>query len=368
MNCDCGEAHNHKMKFYVLTSSKMPALRRHIDPEYSNIPKSQLVVVINSLSDAHIEAATEWCEEEGIEYHITESNGTPAYGKNRMLELFSESDNDYMVMIDGDDYLTPHGVYMYQAVAEQHNPPQAICLKNQISTMADYELMAEKGVNHTTLRLEDIPYKVIQFFTANWDSIRKSDVVGNLRAMGCTQEMAEKQGKWHHEFYRLQEKYCEANEAHCRVTWVGKEAAKTRFPEHLIVGEDTIFYFELKHRHVTEDLDIRCNDEMQPTYIYDQRTPGTVFNEVNQGKDWAWMEKYNNEVYKMEEEGNIQQLDLPLLTVDYPYPYSPNVLKFGTNGQFEYFNGEEKGLIDLPNNSSEKSLHNAYERLTKFYK
>jgi len=271
-------------------------------------------------------------------------------------------------MIDGDDYLTPHGVYMYQAVAEQHNPPQAICLKNQISTMADYELMSEKGINPTTLRLEDIPYRVIQFFTADWDSIRRSDVVGNLRKMGCTKEMAKKQGAWHQEFYRIQEKYCEADEAHCRVTWVGREAAKSRFPEHLIVGEDTIFYFNLKHRHVTEGLDIKCNDEMQPTYVYDQRTPGTVFNEVDQGRDWTWMEKYNNEVYKMEEQGEIQHLDLPLLTVDYPYPYSPNVLKFGTNGQFEYSNGEEPGFIDLPNNSSQKSLNNAYERLTKFYK
>jgi hypothetical protein len=368
MNCDCGQAHNHKLKFYVLTSNGLPALRRHIDPEYSNIPKSQLVVVINSLSETYIQAATEYCEEEGLEYYITESNGTPARGKNSVLDLFLESDNDYMVMIDGDDFLTPHGVYMYQAVAEQHNPPQAICLKNQISTIADYELMAEKGINHTTLKLEDVPYRVIQFFTANWDSVRKADVVGNLRKMGCTKELAKKQGAWHHEFYRLQEKYCEDSEAHCRVTWVGKEAAKTRFPEHLTVGEDTIFYFKLKHRHVTEGLDIRCNDEMQPTYIYDQRTPGTVFNEVNRGKDWAWMEKYNDEVHKMEKEGKIQQFDLPLLTVDYSYPYSPNVLKFGTNGQFEYFNGEERGFIDLPNNSSEKSLHNAYERLTEFYK
>lgn len=368
MNCDCGEAHNHKLKFYVLTSSKLPALRRHIDPKFSNIPKNQLVVVINSLSESYIDAASEWCEEEGIEYYITESNGTPARGKNSVLELFLESDNDYMVQIDGDDYLTPHGVYMYQAVAEQHNPPQAICLKNQISTMADYELMAEKGINHTTLKLEDVPYRVIQFFTADWDSIRKSDVVTNLIEMGCDEETAIKQGKWHHEFYRLQEKYCDGNEAHCRVTWLGREAAKTRFPEHLIVGEDTIFYYDLKHKHFTEGLDIQCNDETQPTYIYDQRTPGTVFNEVNQGKDWTWMNKYNNHVHKMEKEGTISEGDLPLLKVDYPYPYSPNVLKFGTNGQFSYNNGLEEGFIDLPNNSSEKSLHNAYERLTKFYK
>ena len=43
------------MRFYVLTSSNYKALLRHNDPEYSNIPKDETVVVINSLDNEYIE-------------------------------------------------------------------------------------------------------------------------------------------------------------------------------------------------------------------------------------------------------------------------------------------------------------------------
>ena len=44
-----------KLKFYVLTSRDFKALLRHNSPEYSNIPKEDTVIVINSLSKAYEE-------------------------------------------------------------------------------------------------------------------------------------------------------------------------------------------------------------------------------------------------------------------------------------------------------------------------
>ena len=42
-----------------------------------------------------------------------------------MLEIFLESDNNYCVMVDGDDFLTPHGVWMYKNLESLDNTPDA---------------------------------------------------------------------------------------------------------------------------------------------------------------------------------------------------------------------------------------------------
>jgi len=121
------------MQFYILTSTNYDALVRHFDSKYSNIEKEDAVVVINTLNEKYSAQAEDFCKENNIEYYITESNGTPAKGKNSVLDIFLESNNDYCVMVDGDDFLTPHGVWMYKNLEVMDNPPDAICLINQKS-------------------------------------------------------------------------------------------------------------------------------------------------------------------------------------------------------------------------------------------
>ena len=121
------------MQFYILTSTNYDALVRHFDSKYSNIEKEDAVVVINTLNEKYSAQAEDFCKENNIEYYITESNGTPAKGKNSVLDIFLESNNNYCVMVDGDDFLTPHGVWMYKNLEVMDNPPDAICLINQKS-------------------------------------------------------------------------------------------------------------------------------------------------------------------------------------------------------------------------------------------
>ena len=83
------------MRFYVLTSTNYEALLRHNDPTYSNIHKDDMVVVINSLDSEYIERAKNYCIAKDIKYYITESNGSPSKGKNSLLDIFLESDDDY---------------------------------------------------------------------------------------------------------------------------------------------------------------------------------------------------------------------------------------------------------------------------------
>ena len=68
---------------------------------------------------------------EGIEHYVTESDGTPATGKNSVLRLFLESDNEYMVHVDGDDMITPYGRNLYRTAAHT-DAPDVICLQNEL--------------------------------------------------------------------------------------------------------------------------------------------------------------------------------------------------------------------------------------------
>ena len=59
------------MKFYILTSDHFTKLLRHNSPKYSNIPKEDMVIVINSLNKDYVKKAEKYCKDVGIEYYIT---------------------------------------------------------------------------------------------------------------------------------------------------------------------------------------------------------------------------------------------------------------------------------------------------------
>ena len=241
----CNYISKSKYRYYILTSSDIFALQRHFSPEFSAISKEKAVVVINTKDKQYEKECSEWCLKSGIEFHITKSNGTPARGKNLLIDIFLKSDDDYMVQIDGDDYLTPHGVWLYDYVSNLNSPPDAICLKNQISKRIDYPKATLENIKDPNMA----PTVYVQHFTADWESIENFDMVGMLSNLGVDKKSTKRFAKYHKNFYRLQKKYCDDNETHCRVTWISKKAFDSgiRFPENLLIGEDTIFYLSLIH-------------------------------------------------------------------------------------------------------------------------
>ena len=325
---------NHfSMRYYILTSGS--PLGRHFDPSFSNIPKSRAVVVINTLNKDAEKLAAKWCKDRGIEYHITESNGTPAKGKNSVLDIFLKSDDEYMVQIDGDDFLTPHGVWMYDYLSKMESPPDAVCLKNQVSISSFFG----KPIIWRVSPKKSIRTRVSLFFRLDDTTLQHTPTKERLIKWGIDKDYAELVDAWYKEYYKLQSKYAEDKEAHCRVTFLSRKAAeKHRFLEHMTVGEDTIFYFMLKHDGLIGELDVRCNDDIPPTYIYDQSVEGVVRKEMNGCFNWNWMNLYNQEARKLEAKGFLHEKDLPLLKIEYPENYKAN--------SFGLFSGDEK-----PNNA-----------------
>ena len=299
------------MKFYVLTSTNYEALLRHNDPTYSNIHKDDMVVVINSLDSEYIERAKNYCIAKDIKYYITESNGSPSKGKNSLLDIFLESDDDYCVMIDGDDFLTPHGVWMYKHLAELETPPDAVCLINQIS-----------------LQLENNEVYFVNPFTVDYDYLLNASSYDTFKNYyGLSHEKSVYFDSLTTKYYAEQQKYSEGSEVHCRVTWLSKKAAEFKFDEGVIIGEDTLQMLELKHEALEGRLNMYTTDEKPATYIYDERDYGTVVIETNFGEDCEWMDTYLNALKDMEHADKLHEnTRLPELEIEYPQDYVYNDL------------------------------------------
>ena len=335
------------MQFYILTSTDYDALVRHFNVAYSNIQVEDAVVVINSLDKEYIEKAKEFCIEQEIEYYITESNGTPARGKNSVLEIFLESNNDYCVMVDGDDFLTPHGVWMYKNLEKSDNPPDAVCLVNQKSF---------RHINNTLYSLQP--------FTVNYGELLNSDYYTMFKEdYGLSSEKAMYFQSLHYKFYAQHRKYSQDYEVHCRVTWLSKKAAQFKFDEDIAVGEDTLQMFELKNQAVLGNLKFYTTDETPATYVYDERTAGTVMSVSKFGSDYEWMDEYLNKLQDMEDENKLHEnVKLPELKVDYPAVYNKGDYKL-TDKYIHKFNNLD---IELPRNASDISIKKSYYYLTKY--
>jgi len=335
------------MQFYILTSGNLKALKRHFDSEYSGFKKKDAVVIINSLNEDYIKEAVSYCTKKKIEHHVTESNGTPAKGKNSLLEAFLASDNDYCVMIDGDDFLTPHGVWMYKHLAGLETPPDAVCLINQRSI---------KKINHK-------PYSV-KPFTVDYENLLTLDYLHMFNELrGLSIPKATYYSTLYNNYYTEQRKYSEGDEIHCRVTWVSRKAASFKFNEELIIGEDTLHMLRLKHEALEGRLNFYTNDEQPATYIYDERTPGTVEKTSKFGIDYEWMNDYLVALEEMEKKNYLHEnTRLPELKIDYPKDYVYDDYDLTS----EYTHKVDNEYITFPKNATDiavKKCHKFLESL-----
>jgi len=341
------------LKYYVLTSSKIEGLTRHTSEQYSNIPKDQMVVIINTLDLAYSHQAQEYCILNNIEHYVTESNGTPGKGKNSLLDKFLESDYDYMVQIDGDDYLTPHGVWLYNHLAQTESPPDVVCLTEQVSlTHKPLHIPTFKKEHGRLPEFDDLsieatrPFYTDYAYLDDYNIDRMSDAAKSII-----------------NYWVEQKKYSEPNETHCRITWYSRKAAQCRFREDIHIGEDTIHYFLMKNLHVNGQLTFMSNTESPPTYIYDQSVPGIVHSHSQRGDDLSWIGKYLNVLYDMKSKGQLHGNDtvvLPKLSIEYPYGYEPNVLGLIGSKMHKVIDGESTVHIGYPANGTAQGLINKY--------
>lgn len=279
---------HHKLKFYVLISKDVNALQRHFTCSNHNI--NDLHIVINSLDLDFVMQAEQFCKESNLEYTITESNGKPGRGKNSVLDVFTQSDYEYAVMIDGDDWLTPHGVYYYKKCAELENPPDVLCLTSQLA------LYNAGGITRL----------IYTFFTNEPISV----IIGNC-------DHPERQLWAGFSYY-----YINRKEVMNRVVFLSRRAAQYRFNEDMPIGEDTEHFLRLKHAHFTGDLCMYQKDDRIPTYIYDQRLPGIM---RKNGRKIDWVKQLNDKFKELKSKGMLHSELLPHFHLELEKNYVPDI-------------------------------------------
>lgn len=88
----------------ILTSSNPDKLRRCIGSVLSQT--TNVVVICNTPDFSYVEQARKVADEFNLKFIVTESNGTPARGKNSVLDYFRTTDHAYFMQVDGDDELS----------------------------------------------------------------------------------------------------------------------------------------------------------------------------------------------------------------------------------------------------------------------
>lgn len=253
------------IKFYVLTNKNIFALKRH----ERTIPKDDLFVVINTRDDFYRDEAIEYCESSGIEYAVTESDGTAATGKNSVLDIFEKSDYDYAAMIDGDDFLTHHGVVTYKLLIEQS-------FFDVLALECQYGLIAS-GASDPEAFDPDLRTRL------NPDDIGSAGVRAFYRHRDFWQSL---------EWGKYCGKYISTRENHLRVVILSQKAsAMFRFDPNFRIGEDTLMYLNYKKEHERKNLILRHHFDEHPTYVYDTRLGGVS---LTGSVDWlaALLEEY----------------------------------------------------------------------------
>ena len=323
-----------KLKYYALCSNNIAATKRHA----TRIPHDDLTIVLNSTNWEFVEQAEAWCQAEGIDYHVTESDGTPATGKNSVFDLFLASDNDYMVLVDGDDFITPHGLVVYDMIAQSVSPPDAIALTQQFGLIPNdgrvRSMYFHGGFGEGSSRLfaadRDNPdhvhgAAVRPFYNSSdwWASAIAGTSVEHWDEF--TKDLSDA----HQKLYTYAYNHLNGQESHLRVTFYSKAGAAFRFNPELVVGEDTLHYYQLKNAWVAGDIDLKHLDELYPSYVYDQRVMGVVKwqNEQNDGRGFLeWMTRLNTELDIMSAAGQMHTTQPANVELTFADDYRPDVL------------------------------------------
>ena len=293
------------LRYYVLVSKSLTCLIR----QFGSIPVDRTVVIINSQHQPFIDVAIDYCIDNLIEYHITESDGTPATGKNSMNKIFLESTDEYMVAIDGDDFITPYGVELYDRVAASGKAPDLICIYRQLGAMRCAPKHFIRGQD-----FEDLESKYGAVYFAD-KSNGYIDPEG-LKAffMKWCEVSDEKASQWVEdrlEHYELLFKYGEARESFCRMVFFSRKAvAHMHYDNSMKIGEDTAQWMLMKKLAFEGEIDMRRRNERKygHTYIYCMDSVG-VTEQDHKSKRFDWMKPLTDHLNTLD--GLIENQSLP---------------------------------------------------------
>ena len=123
---------NHKFLITLLSSSNSKLLKlsyNTIINQYKHNIDYTIILVINSLDSNYFQEVSNEFKDIDIEIIETESNGKPGKGHNSLFQIFRDKNiYDYLIPIDGDDFLYPYALYQLEKCFSIQNNIDIVCI------------------------------------------------------------------------------------------------------------------------------------------------------------------------------------------------------------------------------------------------
>jgi len=291
------------MRFYVLVSYA-PA---RFEQSLIGLPKDKTQIVINTLDKEVEQELIQVCDLYEVPYVVTESDGTPATGKNSMIDVFLESDDDYAMFIDSGDIITPTGVEYYQLLAEHDNPPDLLVLYKQVA------VMKVLGTLLFDMLEKDFPeeWRAHYPYDKNIDGVchmTEEELYEYLKFQGKIEgeEELRRQAKERYMFHQYMNNYSDKNEYMTRMVFMSRRCAHfVDYDNSLLIGEDTVQYLKLKKLGEEKFLRVFKKPDglsTPPTYLQVICTESITAPKT---LTWDWCVPINRKLKQMEWDGEL---------------------------------------------------------------
>ena len=120
----------------LLTSSNSKLLKLSYNTIIKQINHNfnyTIILVVNSLDKNYYQEVYNEFKNIDVEIIETESNGKPGKGHNSLFEIFRKKKQyDYLIPIDGDDFLYPYAFYQLSKILQSKNPDILVLQGNDI--------------------------------------------------------------------------------------------------------------------------------------------------------------------------------------------------------------------------------------------
>lgn len=237
-----------KLLVAVLTSGKPEKLARCLKSVNSNSSPHERIVVINTTDNDYISQATQISFDHGFPVRVTESNGTPGRGKNSVLEHFLSTDADWLMQIDGDDYISDGCISRLHYEIEQN--------EFDIGCLVGGHAIRPSGKIIALNQIELLP-KVIRH-ASKW---------------------SEEEQRYYISYKNFIQSKTFNGEAFNRMILYNRNAAKHRYNESLDIAEDLLYFLQSQKMFRIHEIDTKVEDFI---YMYDFTDDGAVMQSLSE--------------------------------------------------------------------------------------
>jgi glycosyltransferase involved in cell wall biosynthesis len=241
-----------KVLVAILTNGKPEKLKRCLESVNSNLSPHERIVVINTTDADYSSLATQISFDHRFPVIKTKSNGTPGMGKNSVLRYFLATDADYLLQIDGDDYISETCIARLHEEIENNEFDVACLTKGYALSPVNRKIAIDEIQSLPKI----IKYAMgwgaenIQYFLDNKEFVRSKTIDG---------------GSFN------------------RVVLFGREAArKYKFNDKMNVAEDLLFYLQVERDEAFNIHEISASEE-DFLYMYDFCNDGAVMSSMKDG-------------------------------------------------------------------------------------